>query len=117
VSDHAAFLRAILDAPDEDGPRLVYADYLDERGDPRGGFVRGQVEGAARGGTPGRCPDDARCRAAESEDYLCPRHARERELWARHCREWVGLPDGGGYHPLEMWRPTPTSTAAGSWNG
>lgn len=34
------FLRAILAAPDDAAPRLVYADWLDERGDPRGDFVR-----------------------------------------------------------------------------
>ena len=32
----AAFLRAIREQPDDDLPRLIYADYLDERGDPRG---------------------------------------------------------------------------------
>src|SRR5947209_6266368 len=26
------FLRAVLDAPDADGPRLAFADWLDERG-------------------------------------------------------------------------------------
>jgi uncharacterized protein (TIGR02996 family) len=34
MSDDADFLRAILDEPDDDGPRLVYADYLDLDGDP-----------------------------------------------------------------------------------
>jgi uncharacterized protein (TIGR02996 family) len=29
-----AFIRAILDNPRDDAPRLVYADWLDERGDP-----------------------------------------------------------------------------------
>jgi uncharacterized protein (TIGR02996 family) len=35
-----AFLRAILDNPDDDTPRLVYADWLEEQGDPRGEFIR-----------------------------------------------------------------------------
>src|SRR5438093_4089128 len=39
-----AFLRAVLDRPDDDGPRLVFADWLEERGDPRGAFIRAQVE-------------------------------------------------------------------------
>ena len=30
--DEAAFIAAIQAAPREDGPRLVYADYLDETG-------------------------------------------------------------------------------------
>jgi uncharacterized protein (TIGR02996 family) len=45
----AAFLRAIREQPDDDLPRLIYADYLDERGDPRGEFIRVQclLEGLA----------------------------------------------------------------------
>jgi uncharacterized protein (TIGR02996 family) len=38
-----AFLGAILAEPDDDTPRLVYADWLEERGDPRGEFIRLQV--------------------------------------------------------------------------
>ncbi len=40
----AAFLDAIADEPDEDGPRLVYADWLMEQGDPRGELIRIQCE-------------------------------------------------------------------------
>jgi uncharacterized protein (TIGR02996 family) len=32
-------VQAILAAPDDDGPRLVYADWLTARGDPRGEYV------------------------------------------------------------------------------
>jgi uncharacterized protein (TIGR02996 family) len=35
VTDDEAFIGAIVDAPGDDAPRLVYADWLDERGDPR----------------------------------------------------------------------------------
>jgi len=38
--DEGAFLRAILAASDDPVPKLVYADRLDERGDPRGEAVR-----------------------------------------------------------------------------
>jgi uncharacterized protein (TIGR02996 family) len=34
MSDEAAFLNAILANPEDDAPRLVYADWLEERGDP-----------------------------------------------------------------------------------
>jgi uncharacterized protein (TIGR02996 family) len=34
MNDEDAFLRQILQAPADDTPRLVYADWLDERGDP-----------------------------------------------------------------------------------
>ena len=40
---HDAFLRAIINDPDDDLPRLVYADFLDETGDPdRAEFIRVQ---------------------------------------------------------------------------
>src|SRR5262245_31666860 len=45
MSDHEAFLSAILESPDDDAPRLVYADWLDEHGDPdRATFIRVQIE-------------------------------------------------------------------------
>ena len=45
MPEHRAFLNAILERPDDDLPRLVYADYLDESGDPeRAEFIRVQIE-------------------------------------------------------------------------
>jgi uncharacterized protein (TIGR02996 family) len=45
MSDRDAFLRAIIDNPGDDAPRLVYADWLEEHGDPaRGEFIRLQCE-------------------------------------------------------------------------
>ena len=38
--DEAAFLRAAFANPDDAAPRLVYADWLDERNDRRGAIVR-----------------------------------------------------------------------------
>ena len=40
MSDEAAFLSVIQARPGDDLARLVYADWLDERDDPRGDFVR-----------------------------------------------------------------------------
>jgi uncharacterized protein (TIGR02996 family) len=34
VTHDDAFLQAILESPDDHTPRLVYADYLDEHGEP-----------------------------------------------------------------------------------
>jgi uncharacterized protein (TIGR02996 family) len=43
MSDEPALLSAIIAHPDEDTPRLAYADWLDERGDPtRAEFIRVQ---------------------------------------------------------------------------
>lgn len=40
-----ALMQAILDTPDNDGPRLVYADWLEEHGEPeRAQFIRVQCE-------------------------------------------------------------------------
>lgn len=46
MSDEEAFIRAIVSAPGDDAPRLIYADWLDERGDPRGEYVRAEVDWA-----------------------------------------------------------------------
>jgi uncharacterized protein (TIGR02996 family) len=40
MTDDEAFIRALLAAPADEAPRLVYADWLDERGDPRGTYLR-----------------------------------------------------------------------------
>lgn len=44
MSSNEAFLAAICDNPADDTPRLIYADWLEERGDPRAEFIRVQVE-------------------------------------------------------------------------
>jgi uncharacterized protein (TIGR02996 family) len=44
MSPDDAFLQAILENPDDDGPRLMYADWLTEQGNPRGEFIRVQCE-------------------------------------------------------------------------
>lgn len=70
----SAFLEAVRDAPDDDGPRLVYADWLDEQGDPRGEFIRVQCELA-------RLPRDDPNRGEL--------RARSDALQAEHVRTWV----------------------------
>jgi uncharacterized protein (TIGR02996 family) len=45
MTQDEAFLQAIREAPDDDAPRLVYADWLDENGQPeRADFIRYQIE-------------------------------------------------------------------------
>lgn len=48
MSDEPAFLQAILENPDDDHLRLVYADWLEERGEPRAEFIRVQLALASR---------------------------------------------------------------------
>ncbi|HVK14925.1 MAG TPA: TIGR02996 domain-containing protein [Gemmataceae bacterium] len=56
MSDEAAFLRTILDNPDDDAPRLVYADWLDEQGTPdaaaKAVFLRTTAAHARASGRP-----------------------------------------------------------------
>jgi uncharacterized protein (TIGR02996 family) len=52
-SDDAAFLRAICAEPADVRPRRIYADYLDERGDPdRAAYIRASCDLAAEYGDP-----------------------------------------------------------------
>jgi uncharacterized protein (TIGR02996 family) len=45
MTDHDALLRAICEYPDDDTPRLIFADFLEENGEAeRAAFVRAQVE-------------------------------------------------------------------------
>src|SRR4051794_40021842 len=76
-----ALLGEILDHPDDDLPRLVYADWLDEHGDPgRAEFIRVQIERA-------RLPEDDP-RRADLED-------REAALLLAHEERWrQELPEG-----------------------
>ena len=47
MSDEQALLRAVLETPFDDAPRLVYADWLDEHAQPeRAAFIRLQCEHA-----------------------------------------------------------------------
>ncbi len=44
MSQADAFLAAVRDAPDDDAPRLIFADWLDDHGDAdRAAFIRAQV--------------------------------------------------------------------------
>jgi uncharacterized protein (TIGR02996 family) len=74
VTDEGALLRAVIAEPDDDAPRLIYADWLDEHGQSeRAEFIRVQVAAA---GLP---RDDKRLRRLwRIERQLL---ARNRETW------------------------------------
>jgi uncharacterized protein (TIGR02996 family) len=46
MTDDASFVQAIADAPFDESLRVVYADWLEERSDPRGEYLR--IEAAFR---------------------------------------------------------------------
>lgn len=68
-----ALLQAVYDAPDDDGPRLVYADALQERGDPRGELITLQL-----------------ARGFERETLRRDVRSRERDLLDAHGKQWLG---------------------------
>jgi uncharacterized protein (TIGR02996 family) len=72
--DDEAFLRAIAAAPADDAPRLVYADWLDERGDARAALVRAEVSFAHNPSDTGRAA--FRERRAHLDPNWWPRLAR-----------------------------------------
>jgi uncharacterized protein (TIGR02996 family) len=48
MTEDEAFIRAIVDSPGDETPRLVYADWLDERADPRGKYLRAELKAVVR---------------------------------------------------------------------
>jgi uncharacterized protein (TIGR02996 family) len=89
MSEEAAFLRAVCEQPDDDSPRLVYADWLDEQGDPRGEFIRLQLK-------------LARYRPADTRRPVW--ELRAHELWVAHGAAWLArlpsLPGVGWVTPF-----------------
>jgi len=92
MADEHAFLRVIGANPDDDGPRLLYADFLEEKGDAasvaHAEFIRVQ------------CALNAAGRSDPNLDLL---KTRERDLLTEHWRSWFRpacqalgepLPDG-----------------------
>jgi uncharacterized protein (TIGR02996 family) len=47
MNEDEAFMRAIVDSPGDNTARLAYADWLDDRADPRGKYLRAENEWAA----------------------------------------------------------------------
>lgn len=78
-TEDAALWRAVVAAPHDDAPRLIYADWLDEHGQPeRAAFIRVQCALAA---------------LDEDDPDRAPLDRRDRQLWLKHRAAWqAGLP-------------------------
>jgi uncharacterized protein (TIGR02996 family) len=75
VTQEQDLLQAIIQNPDEDAPRLSYADWLQDTGQhTRADFIRVQCALAA---------------GPEDDDLRADLEGREWRL-GRHCREWLG---------------------------
>jgi uncharacterized protein (TIGR02996 family) len=82
-----AFLQRIRAYPDDDAPRLVFADWLDEQGDPRGEFIRVQLS-LAQLEREASAAGDRRLRP-EREDLRADLQRRERALLDEHKEKWI----------------------------
>jgi uncharacterized protein (TIGR02996 family) len=87
MTDSEPFLQEIIAAPDDDGPRLVYADWLEEQGDPRGEFIRLQCELAQSPVQPSRLDPLEKDFVHDGPAEL---RIREAELLREHERLWFG---------------------------
>src|SRR5262245_3128974 len=86
MRDEDAFIKGVLACPRDPAPRLVYADWLEDRGDPRAEYVRLQWR-----------LDQLRA-ADPLARYL---FARLRELEAGFRPRWIRLMQRGRQqHPL-----------------
>lgn len=77
MATDAEFIETIRERPDDDVPRLIYADWLDEHDDPKGEFIRVQIQLA------GMTRDDP----ARWDLEL-----RQHRLLHRHGWEWIYKP-------------------------
>ena len=84
MNEREALLKAVCDNPDDDTPRLVFADWLQENGEETyADFVRLQV----------RHGEMLRHAAPDTEEFA----RRARELWLRHGGKWwAELPQVAG---------------------
>src|SRR5438094_631697 len=80
MSLEVAFLRDIVEHPDDDAPRAAYADWLMEQSDPircaRGEFIAVQ------------------CHLARDHERVGPRPQwkdQRRKLFRDHANEWLGM--------------------------
>jgi len=93
MQHHSDLLQAVLDAPDDDTPRLIYADWLEEHNQPeRANFIRVQCELARTS----QYHPDTRARWTELKQI-------EQSLWDSNKSPWLReLPDISGF-----WWDTP----------
>jgi uncharacterized protein (TIGR02996 family) len=100
-----AFLADIAEHPDEDAPRLVYADWLEDRGErARAEFVRLQCQ-LARLDRDDAQAASPRARAAELlranwEEWVGPL----RRLVGPNASRWGERWLAGGFHPDGLWK-------------
>lgn len=85
TDDEQAFIREIAASPDAILPRLIYADWLDEQGDPRGEYLR------------------LECLAIQEPDQAAALQQLALELLAEYRMAWVeALGKGVMFHRFRL---------------
>ncbi len=107
MTDRLPFLAAIRDHHDDDAPRLVYADWLDERGESDyAEFIRVQCELASR------YPDDIHFHSCDTQYYRL--QGRAADLLAAGHVVWPGFAE----FKAENWLCSSVLPAAATtWTG
>jgi len=109
MNDGQCLLNAIIARPDDDTPRLVYADWLEEHGDPeRAGFIRLQCRLASNQTAShilvGKHPKGSTCLRHWTESLR--RVVRPAEPLLSRLTYWIHFSDGFPCHltlPLHVW--------------
>lgn len=103
-NDREAFMRAIIAKPKDDLPRLIFADWLDWRGEPeRAEFIRVQCKLAELFGDGKRCyacgwtisNDGHGCKPEGDCSFRPSEHSSEHGPWLRRMRELEALRNRG----------------------
>jgi uncharacterized protein (TIGR02996 family) len=102
MNEEHAFLSAILASPDDDTSRLVYADWLEERDDPKGEFIRLQCKHARKWFEAISVSGDRDC---QRMDELEERHGKS---WLSHLPVLAGVKWG-------LWRGLPGWIRVRGW--
>lgn len=122
MTERDAFIQAICQDPQNDTIRLIFADWLDERGDPLGEFIRVQIRLHNEGEYVGK-------NAVHDNQLPCERvYNREEpttaELWQRcyemlkeHLKEWTkDFPDSVGIRGWTRGFPSSIVIPVRIWN-
>jgi len=87
-SDEEGFINKIKDDYFDDTSRLVFADFLEERGDPRGPYMRQQVEMA-------KLESDEKARRHRAPSTLTPKPYLDKSIELSHKMSYLHSQYGG----------------------
>src|SRR5262249_12677346 len=109
MDEERALLAAIRDRPGSRAERLVYADWLTDRGDPRGEFIHLQCQARRLGrDDPRRLDLDAQAHQLllrHEEQWLGPLLGAANWEWRGGLLDWVTVPAEDFLANAQRWLP------------